>query len=318
MSKEQINSSALITEELAGQRLDQAVSKLMPEHSRARIQSWIKQGEITLNGEVCKQKDIVKTGDEILFCIKLQTLAEIEPEDIPLTIIHQDKSLVVINKPAGLVVHPGAGNPNQTLQNALLHFDINLRLIPRAGIIHRLDKDTTGLMLIARTPTAHTFLVEQLQLRNIKREYLALVCGKITAGGTIDTHFGRHPTRRTQMAVTRNGKRAITHYRVHTRYKHYTLLNVMLDTGRTHQIRVHMAYLKYPIVGDKEYGKHQSIEKGIDENLKQTISAFSRQALHAHQLTLPHPDTKEIMTVQANTPDDMQTMITQLDTYDAK
>ena len=316
MSKEYINLTRHITDALAGQRLDQAVSKLLPEYSRARIQSWIKSGDIEVNGKTSKQKDIVKSGDKIVINTELQNVIEIEPEAIPLNIVHEDQDLIVINKPAGLVVHPGAGNPNQTLQNALLHFDEKLGLIPRAGIIHRLDKDTTGLMLIARTLEAHTFLVEQLQQRNIKREYLALVCGKLTSGGTLETNFGRHPTKRTRMAVTRNGKQATTHYRIHTRYKHYTLLNVILDTGRTHQIRVHMAHIKHPIVGDSEYGKYQSLEKGIDQELKKCISTFNRQALHAHQLTLPHPGNGAPLQLQANLPEDMQTLITQLDNYD--
>ncbi len=316
MSKEEIISNHQIDQELDGKRLDQAVSQLLPAHSRARIQTWIKTGEILLNGKPSKQKELVKFGDKIHIQATLKSNTEVKAEDIPINIVFEDNDIIVINKPAGLVVHPGAGNPNMTLQNALLNHDKKLSLLPRSGIIHRLDKETSGLLLIARNLEVHTFLVDKLQNRDIKREYLALVCGNITAGGTINTFMGRHPARRTRMAVTRSGKQAITHYRIEKRFAHYTLMKVILETGRTHQIRVHFAHIKHPIVGDPEYGRHQSIIKDITSKTREAVSQFPRQALHARQLTFPHPATNESVSFQAEVPDDIQVLLTILEQYD--
>jgi len=234
------------------------------------------------------------------------------PQDIPLNIIHEDEALLVINKPAGLVVHPAPGNPDRTLVNALLHYCPALAELPRAGIIHRIDKDTTGLMVVAKTLTAHTQLVQQLQAREIKREYLALVKGEMISGSSIDQPIGRHPSQRTKMAVVGKGKPAITHYRIKQRFGHYTLLHVQLETGRTHQIRVHLAYIHHPIVGDPTYGGRLQFPKDISEDLQQTLTHFKRQALHAWRLTLDHPVSKQQLSFQAEPPADFVKLIDQL------
>ena len=276
----------IIPEELAGRRLDQALSQLVPEHSRSRIQSWIRAGDVSVNKSTYKQRTEVHNGDIIEINTEINNIDKHQAEAINLTILHEDESLIIINKPAGLIVHPGAGNPNHTLVNALLNFDENLDAIPRAGIIHRLDKDTTGVLVVARTLEAHTSLVDQLQKRDIKRQYQAIVCGQLTSGGSIENKMGRHPKQRIKMAVTNNGKIATTHYRILKKYQHYTHLHVQLETGRTHQIRVHMSHIKHPIVGDPVYGNNKSIRKGVDSSLRDFILNFNRQALHAFSLEL--------------------------------
>ncbi len=314
MNKLQLKKT--VTDDFAGMRLDQVVSKMLPEHSRSRIQGWIKTGQIKVNEQCLLQRAAVQAGDEILIDVVFETQELNQPEYIPLDIIHADPSILLVNKPAGLVVHPGAGNPNQTLVNALLHYDNNLKLLPRAGIVHRLDKDTSGILLIARNPEAHTFLVDKLQSREIKREYQALVCGLVTAGGTVEGNIGRHPSRRTRMAITSGGKPAITHYRLLKKFKHYTLLQVMLETGRTHQIRVHMASINHALVGDPVYGKNKSLIRGITDETRQAVMKFKRQALHAFELTLPHPDTGKLSTYRAVLPADMHNLIQTLGKYD--
>ncbi len=229
-----------------------------------------------------------------------------------LDIIHEDDALLVINKPVGLVVHPGAGNPRHTLMNALLHHAPSLATIPRAGIVQRLDKDTSGLMVIAKTLTAHTALVEALQDRHIKREYLAVVNGVLTAGGSVDQPIGRHPRQRIRMAVVAQGKPAVTHYRVVDRYRAHTLIRVQLETGRTHQIRVHMAWKYHPILGDPLYGSRPKLPPGADESVRTTIQGFKRQALHACSLSLSHPQTGEPCRFEAGLPDDMRQLCEQL------
>lgn len=305
-----------VPEELSGKRLDQVIAKLCSEHSRSRIQSWIKSGDVTVNNSNYKQRDHVNFGDVIEIDTEIQSTDSYEPEDIDLDIVYSDKDIIIINKQAGLVVHPGAGNPNHTLVNALLNFDSSLENIPRAGIIHRLDKDTTGIMIVARTPESHTFLVNQLQERNIKREYQAIVCGQLISGGSIENRMGRHPTHRTKMAVTNSGKEAITHYKILKRFQHYTHLHVQLETGRTHQIRVHMSHIKHPIVGDPVYGNHKTIKKEVDSSIRQLIQNFNRQALHAFSLELPHPTTDKIIKFTADVPDDMNSLIETLNQYD--
>lgn len=314
MSKLQLQT--IIPKELAGKRLDQALSKLYPEHSRSRIQSWIKAGDVSVNNLRYKQRDEVDIGDVVEINTELNNVDKHQPESIDLSIIHEDDAIIIINKPAGLVVHPGAGNPNHTLVNALLNFDINLDAIPRAGIIHRLDKETTGVMVVARTLESHTYLVNKLQKRDIKREYQAIVCGRLTAGGSIENRMGRHPIHRTKMAVTNSGKIAATHYRILNRYQHYTHLRVQLETGRTHQIRVHMSHIKHPIVGDPVYGNNNSIRKGVNSSLREFIKNFKRQALHAYALELPHPVTGNVMKFNAELPDDMKTLIDALNIND--
>ena len=296
--------------------MDQALSALHPQHSRARIQSWIKAGDVTVNKKGFRQRDRVNTGDFIEINTTVSVVNQDKPEVIPLEIIYEDEAFIIINKPAGLVVHPGAGNPNHTLVNALLNHDKNLNAIPRAGIIHRLDKDTTGIMVVARRLTAHTYLVDRLQKRDIKREYQTIVCGRVTAGSTIETLMGRHPVQRTKMAVTKKGKTAITHYRIIKKYQHYTHLRVQLETGRTHQIRVHLSHAKLPIVGDPVYGKNHSIRKGVDPILRESIRDFKRQALHAYTLELPHPLSGEIKKFKADLPEDIQSLIRNLEQFD--
>ncbi len=313
---DKLERTITIAETHAGQRLDQVLSKLMPEHSRSRIQGWIKAGMITMNDKQARPRDPVEVGSIVKLDVSFSIVSENEPEAMPLDIVHEDDAIILINKPANLVVHPGAGNPTHTLVNALLHHDNKLNQVPRAGIVHRLDKDTTGIMLVARTPQAHTYLVDKLQAREIKREYQALVCGTITAGGSIETDIGRHPTRRTRMAVVNSGKHAVTHYRLLEKFEHYTLLRVMLETGRTHQIRVHMAHIKHPVVGDPVYGKNKSILKGVTEPVREAISGFKRQALHAWQLQLPHPASGEPVTYSAPLPTDLQALVSLLSEHD--
>ncbi|MBL1141644.1 MAG: 23S rRNA pseudouridine(1911/1915/1917) synthase RluD [Proteobacteria bacterium] len=305
-----------VPDELAGKRLDQALSSLCPEHSRSRIQSWIKSGDVSVNNINYKQRDEVSSGDVIAIDTKLQTIDKYEAENINLDIIYEDNDIIIINKPVGLVVHPGAGNPNHTLVNALLNFDNTLEEIPRAGIIHRLDKDTTGVMVVARTLESHTFLVKRLQERVIKREYQTVVCGQIIAGGSIENKMGRHPVHRTKMAVTSSGKVATTHYKVIKKFQHYTHLHVQLETGRTHQIRVHMSHIKHPVIGDPVYGHNKSIRKGVDSLLREIITNFKRQALHAFSLELPHPSTDQKIKFTAELPEDMIVLIEGLNKYD--
>lgn len=314
MDKFQLEIS--VPEELAGKRLDQALANLCPEHSRSRIQSWIKSGKVLVNKSNYKQRDEVFSGDIIEVDAEIQSIDSCKAEDIELDVIYSDKDIIIINKPAGLVVHPGAGNPNHTLVNALLNYDHSLETIPRAGIIHRLDKDTTGVMVVARRLQSHTFLVKQLQERNIKREYQTIVCGQLVSGGSIENRMGRHPVHRTKMAVTPSGKVATTHYKILKKYQHYTHLEVQLETGRTHQIRVHMSHIKHPVVGDPVYGNKKSIRKGVDPLLRKNIECLNRQALHAFSLKLPHPSSNERMTFTADLPTDMKTLIETLNKYD--
>ena len=245
-----IQLEIVIPKKFEGKRLDLALSKLFPEHSRSRIQSWIKAGEVEVNNSKYKQRNVVNSGDIIKIDTTLKSIDKHQAEHIGLDVIHEDKAIIILNKPAGLVVHPGAGNQKHTLVNALLHFDEKLDVLPRAGIIHRLDKDTTGIMIIARTIESYTYLVNELQERNIKRNYKAIICGQLVAGGVIENKIGRHPMHRTKMAVTDKGKLATTHYRIIKKFQHYTYLDIQLGTGRTHQIRVHMNNEKHPIIGD--------------------------------------------------------------------
>lgn len=313
-----IKFKTLVTQEFAGWRLDLLLTKLMKEYSRAKIQFWIESGDVLVNKQNILKKSKIKEGDLIVVNAKLDEIIEQEPENIPLNIIFQDESLIIINKPSGLVVHPGAGNPKHTLVNALLNYDSKLKHLPRAGIVHRLDKDTSGIMIIARTLAAYKNLVEQLQERTIKREYQSIVCGYITTGGVIQTFIGRNTRQRTKMMVKENGKKAITHFRVIKRFKHYTHLKINLETGRTHQIRVHMEHIHHPIVGDPTYGKNSSIMKGLSPELKNIILDFNRQALHAYALTLKHPSSTEISTYEAKLPEDFNSLLKNIYKYDSK
>jgi len=296
-------------EQMAGYRVDQVMTQLFSDFSRSRITEWIKQGEATVDGKICKPKDRLAGGEKLVLHVTSQVQTEAVAEPIPLDIVYNDDHLVVINKPAGLVVHPAAGNPNGTVLNALLYHFPEQEKLPRAGIVHRLDKDTTGLMVVAKSEKAHKSLVEQLQARTMGREYLAVVSGVLTGGGKVDEPIGRHPTHRTKMAVHHLGKPALTHYRVLERYTAHTLLSVKLESGRTHQIRVHMAHLHYPLVGDKVYAGRARIPAGVSDDLKKTVREFPRQALHAQKLSLEHPDSGEWMTWQVDIPEDMQKLI---------
>jgi len=301
--------SAEVDAELAGLRLDQALARLFTDFSRSRLQTWIKEGRVSVDGRPARGRDKVVPGERIELRAQFENQVPCQPEDIPLDIVFEDKHILVVNKPAGLVVHPAAGNRAGTLQNALLFHDPSLIELPRAGIVHRLDKDTTGLMVVAKTQAAHRQLVEALQAHEVKREYRALVIGRPTAGGTVDEPIGRHPTQRTKMAVTPSGKPAVSHYRIAERFRAHTLLQVNLETGRTHQIRVHMAYLRYPLVGDVTYGGRAQSPPKASEELREALRGFGRQALHALRLGLAHPATGEWCEWQTPIPDDMARLI---------
>ena len=295
--------------EMRGRRLDQALAELLGEYSRSRLQQWIRSGEVTLDERLPQVREKVMGGERVRIdaVIVEQTVDAAEP--IPLDIVHEDAELLVINKPAGLVVHPAAGNPAGTLLNALLHHDAQLAGLPRAGIVHRLDKSTSGLMVVARSLTAHKRLVEALQAHSVKREYLTVVNSVLTAGGCVDAPIGRHPVDRKRMAVVSGGKEAVTHYRVEERYRAHTLVRVQLETGRTHQIRVHMAYRHHPVVGDPVYGGRLRLPKSADAQVIAVLSGFRRQALHATQLTLEHPVSGETLSWHAGVPPDMAQLI---------
>jgi 23S rRNA pseudouridine1911/1915/1917 synthase len=297
---------------MAGYRLDKALADLFPDYSRARLQQWIKQGQVLVDDEQMRGKDKVIGGEQIEIHADMPQAVTWEAQDIPLDICYEDEDILIINKPAGLVVHPGAGNQNNTLVNALLHHAPELDRIPRAGIIHRLDKDTSGILVVARSVVAHTRLTEQLQAREFLREYQTIVNGVMISGGMVDVPIGRHPTLRTRMAVTDSGKPAITHYRVKNRFRAHTHLNVKLETGRTHQIRVHLAYVKYPIVGDPVYGRRVVLPKHSSDEFVQLLRDFKRQALHAATLGLQHPTKQEWMQWSVPIPADMQQLLDML------
>lgn len=304
-----VQLTATIPAGLAGKRLDQALAILFQDHSRARLQEWIRTGEVTVNAQATSQRHRVKGGEFIEINASFKPRETTVAENIPLQIIYEDDQLLIINKPPGLVVHPGAGNREHTLLNALLHYDPALEVVPRAGIVHRLDKDTSGVMIVARTPEIHTALVAQLQARNIRREYQAIVTGVMTAGGSVEQPVGRHPRKRIQMAVVEHGKAAVTHFRIIKKFRAHTHIRLQLETGRTHQIRVHMAWLKYPIVGDPVYAGRAHLPKGASEALIETLQTFPRQALHACALTLQHPLTEKTLHCEAPLPEDMQSLL---------
>lgn len=299
-----------IPEQYARQRLDAVLGELFPDYSRSRLQQWIKAGKVLLNGQQPRGRDKVQGFETVEIHVEPEPLDDrVEAENISLDLIYEDDDLIVINKPVGLVVHPAAGHPSGTLQNALLHHEPKLVEVPRAGIVHRLDKDTSGLLVVARNLKSHKSLVDQLQARSVHREYQAVAMGLLTAGGTVDEPVGRHPRDRKRMWVREDGKEAITHYRVTERFRGHTLIKVNLETGRTHQIRVHMAYIHHPLVGDSVYGGRLKIPKGASEALKASLRNFSRQALHAGRLGLNHPATGEACEWQSDVPEDMQTLI---------
>lgn len=298
--------------ELAGKRLDQILVEIFPDYSRSKLQTWVKAGRVTVNAEQLKAKDRLVGGEELILDAEAEEVTEYLAENIPLDIIYEDEDILIVNKPAGLVVHPGAGNWSGTLQNALLYHLPDAVTIPRSGIVHRIDKDTSGLLMVAKTLAAHHSLIEQLQARTIHREYLAITIGRMTGGGTLNEPIGRHPTDRKKFSVRDNGKPAVTHYRVLERFLRNTLIQVKLETGRTHQIRVHMAHLRLPLVGDPMYSGRFQMPKDCGVELETVLRSFKRQALHAEKLGLIHPRTGEYCEWQLPVPEDMQELLTAL------
>jgi 23S rRNA pseudouridine1911/1915/1917 synthase len=302
-----------LPEEAAGLRLDQALAAALPQYSRARLQDWIRAGAVTLEGRIPRPRDRVQGGEAVSIRAQLPPVGAVDPESMALEVLWSDPHLAVINKPAGLIVHPGAGHARHTLQNGLLAWDPKLARVPRAGIVHRLDKDTSGLLLIARTVEAHTALVAALAARAVHRNYLALVTGAMTGGGTVDRPIGRHRSVRTRMAVRADGRAAVTHFRIVQRYRAHTLLDVQLESGRTHQIRVHLAHLGYPVVGDPLYGGRRRLPAGASAALREALTGFPRQALHAARLALAHPVSAEPLTFEAPLPRDLAALLASLE-----
>ena len=294
---------------LGNKRFDQIASELFDGFSRSRLKNWILSGELQVNGEARKPKEKLVAGDVLTLSVELEPVSENIAEDIPLDIQFEDEHILVINKPAGLVVHPGAGNATGTVLNAILHHCPEVVHLPRAGIVHRLDKDTTGLMVIAKTHLAHQSLVEQLQSREMGREYEAVAIGVMTSGGHVDEPIARHPTQRTKMGVHPTGKPAVTHYRVLQRFRNHTHVRLKLESGRTHQIRVHMSYIHYPLVGDILYNGRARLSKGMSPELQQLIREFPRQALHAKRLELEHPETGEPLAWETELPEDINALL---------
>ena len=290
----------------AGRRFDQALAELFPDFSRSRLTEWIKAGDALLDGRLAKPSESVRGGEPVTLAVRMSLETDAQPEDIPIVVLHEDEDVIVVDKPAGLVVHPGAGNPRGTLVNALLHRDPKLAELARAGIVHRLDKDTSGLMVVARSLRAHASLVEQLSGRQVHRQYLAVVQGPMVAGGTVDAPIGRHPNDRVRMAVLKAGGRdAVTHYRVREKFRAHTLVECRLETGRTHQIRVHMAHVRHPIVGDPLYGGAFRLPKAATAELVARLHGFRRQALHAEKLSFVHPGSGETVVFESPMPADM-------------
>lgn len=293
----------------ANERLDHTLAKLMPEYSRTQIQEWIASGSILVNGKPSKSKTKLRGGEQISVDAILKAQPHWEAQAIPLQIEYEDDALIIVNKPAGLVVHPGAGNADRTLLNALLHHAPELQSLPRAGIIHRLDKDTSGLLVVAKTAAALKDISLQLKKRTLLREYQAIVYGAMISGGCVDAPLDRHPLQRKRRAVVDTGKPAVTHYRVIERFPAHTRLKLRLETGRTHQIRVHMAHIRHPIIGDSVYGGRIILSKGMTPELRQEIKTFKRQALHAFALGLTHPVSNELMRWEIDLPDDMKQLL---------
>jgi 23S rRNA pseudouridine1911/1915/1917 synthase len=296
---------AEIPQELAGQRLDRALAAVFPDVTRSQLQQWIADGRVTVGARVPRKRDKVAGGERVEVRLPPPRETDAVGESIPLDIVHEDATLLVVNKPAGLVVHPGAGNPRGTLLNALLHHAPSLAQLVRAGIVHRLDKDTSGLMVVAKTERTRQHLTRDLEARRIKRDYVAIVQGVMIAGGTIDAPIGRHRVDRTRMTVTDRGREAVSHYRVMKKYRAHTLVQVSLESGRTHQIRVHMAHIRFPIIGDPVYGGRLRIPAGANTRLTEAMQSFKRQALHAAKLSLTHPESGEMLRWVASVPPDM-------------
>lgn len=308
-----VSLSAELELQHAGLRLDQCLAECFDDFSRSRLKNWILEGNVKVDGQVVVTPRLKMKGIEVLE-LEAQVEDEVgyQPEDLPINVVYEDDDIIIVNKPVGLVVHPGAGNQSGTLLNALLYHYPDISVVPRAGIVHRLDKDTSGLMVVAKNIAAHTQLVTQLQAREISREYEAVAIGAMVGGGTVDKPIGRHSTKRVAMAVKEMGKEAVTHYRVIERFREHTHLRLKLETGRTHQIRVHMDYIKHSLVGDQLYGIGLKLPKSATEQLTEQLRGFRRQALHAVQLGLFHPLTGEWMSWQAPLPDDIKALLVAL------
>lgn len=298
------NHEKIIPLELSGQRFDQALAQMFPEYSRSRLKDWVLKGWVTIDGGQLRPKDAVSGGETVTLAPEASPETRAEAEPMTLEVVFEDEHLLVINKPAGLVVHPGAGNQQGTLMNGLLHHVPALAEIPRAGIVHRLDKDTSGLMLVAKTLQSHTALVRMMEEREVSRRYVAICAGVLTGGGRIDEPLGRHPVDRLKMSVRENGKPAVTHYRVLERYAAHTFVQVELETGRTHQIRVHFAYRRHPLIGDPVYGARLAMPRNCDEETQEVLRKFKRQALHATRLQLAHPITGDALEFNVEPPAD--------------
>ena len=309
VNTKRITASARIEDDLSGLRLDQAAAALFPDYSRGRLQIWIRSGDLTVDGRAAKPTYRVNPGERLHLDAEVTLQDGVAAQDIPLDVLFADADLIVLNKPAGLVVHPAAGNPDGTLQNALLHFDGGLAALPRAGIVHRLDKDTSGVMVVARSLRAHSSLVEQLQQRSMSRVYHAVAHGDLLSGGSVDAPIGRHPRHRKKMAVVQSGRPAVSHYRVLRRFGAASYLEVALKTGRTHQIRVHMSHLGHPLVGDPVYGRSPKRNKTLTDAQLEVLRVFPRQALHAKVLKLAHPGTGELRSFEAELPQDFEDLL---------
>lgn len=293
---------------VAGQRLDAALARLLAQYSRSSLKLWIEQGQVTLEGRAVKPRTRVNAGDRIVVVATLAASAELAPQAVAFDVVHADDDVIVVDKPAGVVVHPGAGNPDATLVNGLLARFPELACLPRAGLVHRIDKDTSGLLVAARSPLAYQRLVRSLAAREIAREYLAIVNGVLVAGGTVDGAIARDPQQRTRMRVADSGRHAVTHFRVRARYRAHTALDVSLETGRTHQIRVHLAWRGHPLVGDSRYGSRPRPPPAAAATLVTLLERFPRQALHARRLAFSHPVTAETLCFEAAVPDDIRAL----------
>ena len=306
----------IIPERMTGDRLDAALSEMLPDYSRSKITAWIKSGDALINNKAFKPKDKVNGSQVVMLSLNKKQNNDWSAENIALNIVFEDEDIIIINKPFGLVTHPGAGNWNGTLANALLYYDPKLSKLDRAGIVHRLDKNTSGLMVIARNEKSQKYLVEQLQSHSVVREYSAIVYGHMISGGSVNDPIGRDPKDRIKQAVSSNGKDATTHYRVIDRFKSHTHVKAILETGRTHQIRVHLSHIGYPLLGDPMYGGRVRFPKKASEILKESLLGFKRQALHSKKLTLNHPSTGELMSWKAPLPDDMLELLDILNEFD--
>jgi 23S rRNA pseudouridine1911/1915/1917 synthase len=309
---QQVELQATVPDELAGHRLDKAASQLFADYSRSRLKQWIEGGQLTVDGCSALPRQRLKGGESLELKAQLEAVIPLRPEAIPLAMVYEDKDLFVIDKPAGLVVHPGAGNHAGTLMNALLFRDPELAAVPRAGIVHRLDKDTSGLLVVARNLTVQQLLVAQIESREVQRVYQAVCQGVLTAGGVVDAPIDRHPRDRTRMAVRQGGREARTIYRVLDRFRAQTLVELTLDTGRTHQIRVHMAHIRAPLVGDPDYGGRPRLPRKPQRQLVECLQAFPRQALHAVRLAFSHPVSGEALVFQSPLPTDLSKLIAEL------